>query len=57
MVAGESARRGARRAAAGRRATPVARAVLGLDADSRVLLFGTEGATDPTLYEALTKSR
>ncbi|MBW3095849.1 diaminopropionate ammonia-lyase [Pseudohoeflea coraliihabitans] len=26
---------------------------LGLGADSRVLLFGTEGATDPGLYEAL----
>ncbi len=33
---------------------PAARAALGLDADSRVLLFSTEGATDPALYEALT---
>ena len=29
------------------------RAALGLDAASRVLLFGTEGATDPALYEEL----
>jgi diaminopropionate ammonia-lyase len=29
------------------------RAALGLDASSRVLLFGTEGATDPALYEEL----
>ena len=32
---------------------PAMRAMLGLDAASRVLLFGTEGATDPALYEAL----
>ncbi|WP_206934951.1 diaminopropionate ammonia-lyase [Roseococcus thiosulfatophilus] len=31
-----------------------ARAMLGLDADSRVLVFGTEGATDPALYAELT---
>ncbi|MCQ4158394.1 diaminopropionate ammonia-lyase [Roseomonas sp. GC11] len=30
-----------------------ARAALGLDAGSRVLLFGTEGATDPDLYARL----
>ena len=30
-----------------------ARAALGLDADSRVLVFSTEGATDPALYAAL----
>jgi len=30
-----------------------ARATLGLAADSRVLLFGTEGATDPELYARL----
>jgi len=30
------------------------RAVLGLEAHSRVLLFGTEGATDPALYAQLT---
>ena len=29
------------------------RASLGLDAASRVLLFGTEGATDPELYARL----
>ncbi len=33
---------------------PLSRAMLGLDADSRVLLFGTEGATDPALYARLT---
>jgi len=26
---------------------------LGLDSGARVLLFGTEGATDPALYAAL----
>ncbi|MFB9970231.1 pyridoxal-phosphate dependent enzyme [Pseudoroseomonas cervicalis] len=30
-----------------------ARDALGLDADSRVLVFGTEGATDPQLYAQL----
>lgn len=30
-----------------------ARAVLGIDEDSFVLVFGTEGATDPELYEKL----
>ncbi|MGE0417916.1 MAG: diaminopropionate ammonia-lyase [Acetobacteraceae bacterium] len=35
-------------------ADPAARAVLGLDADSRVLTFSTEGATDPVLYRKLT---
>ena len=29
------------------------RETLGLDAQTRVLLIGTEGATDPELYEAL----
>jgi diaminopropionate ammonia-lyase len=29
---------------------PAASRALGLGADSRVLLFGTEGATDPALY-------
>jgi diaminopropionate ammonia-lyase len=33
---------------------PFARGMLGLDADSRVLLFGTEGATDPEIYRRLT---
>lgn len=32
---------------------PAARAALGLGAESRVLLFGTEGATDPAVYERL----
>lgn len=34
-------------------ADPVARASLSLGADSRVLLFSTEGATDPELYSRL----
>jgi diaminopropionate ammonia-lyase len=34
-------------------ADPASRAMLGLDADSRVLLFGTEGATDPETYARL----
>jgi diaminopropionate ammonia-lyase len=34
-------------------ADPAARQTLGLDANSRVLLFSTEGATDPALYESL----
>jgi len=32
---------------------PAARAGLGLDKESRILLFGTEGATDPDLYDRL----
>lgn len=32
---------------------PFSRGMLGLDADSRVLLFGTEGATDPETYDRL----
>jgi diaminopropionate ammonia-lyase len=34
-------------------ADPVARATLDLDANSRVLVFSTEGATDPDLYAKL----
>jgi diaminopropionate ammonia-lyase len=34
-------------------ADPAARATLGLDATTRVLVFSTEGATDPALYEQL----
>ena len=34
-------------------ADPATRAALGLGAESRVLLFGTEGATDPAVYERL----
>jgi diaminopropionate ammonia-lyase len=30
---------------------------IGLDAKSRILLFGTEGATDPALYHELTGTR
>ena len=33
------------------------RKTLGLDASSRVLLIGTEGATDPELYEALLNNK
>ena len=36
-------------------AEPDARAALGLNADSRVLLFSTEGATDPDLYARLVQ--
>jgi len=38
----------------GAMAHPFASAVLGLTPESRVLIFGTEGATDPELYEKLT---
>jgi diaminopropionate ammonia-lyase len=38
-------------------ADPAARETLGLDASSRVLLFNTEGATDPALYEQLVGHR
>jgi diaminopropionate ammonia-lyase len=52
IVSGESgaAGLGALRWAAG---DPGARAALGLGPDSRVLLFSTEGATDPELYREL----
>jgi diaminopropionate ammonia-lyase len=52
VVAGESAVAGlaALRAAA---ADPEARAALRLGPDSRVLLFGSEGATDPELYREI----
>lgn len=33
---------------------PQSRALLGLNADSRALLFNTEGATDPSIYKSLT---
>jgi len=33
---------------------PALRSSLGLDADSRILVIGTEGATDPAMYESLT---
>lgn len=38
-------------------ADPAASATLGLGRDSRVLVFGTEGATDPELYRRLLGSR
>ncbi len=52
VVAGESAVAGlaALLLAAGE---PFARAALALDESSRVLIFGTEGATDPEVYERL----
>jgi diaminopropionate ammonia-lyase len=37
-------------------ADEAARSMLGLDTTSRVLLFGTEGATDPVLYQRLVAS-
>ena len=37
--------------------TPELKQALGLDAGSRVLLFGTEGATDPELYAELVGRR
>lgn len=49
LVAGESAVAGLAGALAAA-ADPAARAALGLDAASVVLVFGTEGATDPDLY-------
>ncbi|MBY0332662.1 MAG: diaminopropionate ammonia-lyase [Acetobacteraceae bacterium] len=53
LVAGESAVAGlAGLLLAGRE--PYARAALGLEETSRVLLFGTEGATDPALHASLT---
>jgi len=38
-------------------AAPAARDSLGLDHESRVLLFGTEGATDPEAYDRIVRSR
>jgi diaminopropionate ammonia-lyase len=32
---------------------PAMRTALGLDSQSRILTFGTEGATDPELYREL----
>jgi diaminopropionate ammonia-lyase len=52
IVAGESGVAGLA-ALALATADPAARAALGLGADSHVLLFGTEGATDPDLYGRL----
>jgi diaminopropionate ammonia-lyase len=52
VVAGESATAGLAALAAAM-ADDAARVALGLGPDSRVLLFGTEGDTDPALYETL----
>jgi len=52
VVAGESAVAGLAGLLLGA-AEPGARAALGLGPESRVLLFGTEGATDPALYDEL----
>jgi diaminopropionate ammonia-lyase len=54
LVAGESAVAGLAALLLAAR-DPLSRAMLGLDADSRVLLFGTEGATDQETYDRLTK--
>ena len=52
VVAGESAVAGLAGLLLAAR-EPFARTALGLSEESRVLLFGTEGATDPALYERL----
>lgn len=54
VVAGESGAAGAAGLAEAA-ADPAARAALGLGAESRVLLFATEGATDPEVYARLVK--
>jgi diaminopropionate ammonia-lyase len=55
IVAGESAVAGMAALLLAAR-EPFARAALALDDASRVLLFGTEGATDPEVYERLVGS-
>ncbi len=52
IVAGESAVAGLAGALAARQ-DPAMRDDLGLGSDSKLLVFGTEGATDPALYEAI----
>lgn len=52
VVAGESAVAGLAALLLAAR-EPIARIALGLDETSRVLLFGTEGATDPEVYARL----
>jgi diaminopropionate ammonia-lyase len=52
IIAGESAIAGLAGLMAAVRRTET-RAVLGLDANSRVLLIGSEGATDPDIYAAI----
>ncbi len=56
VVAGESAVAGLAGLLLAAR-EPYARAALGLEEDSRVLLFGTEGATDPALYAQLLEGQ
>jgi diaminopropionate ammonia-lyase len=52
LVAGESAVAGLAGALIAR-GRPEWAAALGLDSDSRILVFGTEGATDPDMYEKI----
>jgi len=52
VVAGESAVAGLA-GALGALQDPALAEALGLGPDSRVLVFGTEGATDPELYEKI----
>ena len=52
IVAGESAVAGVAAAIAASQ-SDAARQMLGLNADSRILFFGSEAATDPALYEQL----
>lgn len=52
VVAGESAVAGLAGLIAARR-SPTLSAVLGLDTSSTVLVIGTEGATDPAIYETI----
>ncbi len=55
LVAGESAVAGLAALLLAAR-EPFARAALGLDEASQVLLFGTEGATDPAVYAQLVEA-
>ncbi len=52
IVAGESAVAGLA-GALGALQDPALAEALGLGTDSRILVFGTEGATDPELYEKI----
>jgi len=52
LVAGESAVAGLV-GCLGAATNPALRTALGLDASSRVLVFGSEGATDPALYQRI----
>ena len=53
VVAGESAVAGLAAFIAARQQAGLSEK-LGLDEKSRVLVFGTEGATDPALYQSIT---